>query len=318
MEETNNQEIGNQNVDDVNINLISLNGNVLDENTSQIIIELLEFTVSMNNLENNEDDISANDILDTQVSVSEPINEQTISDINSSNSIRRSILEYRNLLNNNQNNILEQFLNTFNNLNTSNNLIVDQPTFSNSIFDNVISQSLNQPSLYKNVISDEGKTTIKKIKYKSNDVFNASCPISLVDFEEEQEVIALPCNHCFFPESIEKWLQEEKAECPVCRFKLKSKEIKYNEDDNNNNNNNNIMRNFIQHNTLNDHTLLNQRNNLFRSLRNSYTQNYFSDITEHPYGPSRQLEVIPHSYITNVHEENNDIELAIYLSLHNN
>jgi hypothetical protein len=166
--------------------------------------------------------------------------------------------------------------------------------------------------LYKNVISDEGKASIKKIKYKSNDVFNASCPISLIDFEEDQEVISLPCNHCFLPESIEKWLQEEKAECPVCRLKLKSKEIKHNNDDDNN------IHNFIQSNTLNDHTLLNQRNNLFRSLRNSYTQNYFSDITEHPYGPSRQLEVIPHSYITNVHEENNDIELAIYLSLHNN
>ena len=47
----------------------------------------------------------------------------------------------------------------------------------------------------------------------------------MIDFEDDQDVILLPCNHCFIPEAIEKWLQEEKAECPICRFKLKETTI---------------------------------------------------------------------------------------------
>ena len=41
-------------------------------------------------------------------------------------------------------------------------------------------------------------------------------------------VIKLSCNHTFFPIAIKKWLKEEKAECPVCRYKLDSKEIQDN------------------------------------------------------------------------------------------
>ena len=39
------------------------------------------------------------------------------------------------------------------------------------------------------------------------------------------EVIQLPCNHCFCPEAITKWLTKEKAICPVCRLTLDSIEI---------------------------------------------------------------------------------------------
>ena len=36
----------------------------------------------------------------------------------------------------------------------------------------------------------------------------------------------MPCNHYFNPYGINKWLREEKAECPVCRHKLSSVEKK--------------------------------------------------------------------------------------------
>lgn len=39
------------------------------------------------------------------------------------------------------------------------------------------------------------------------------------------QVIKLHCNHCFTPVAIKKWLKEVKAECPVCRYSLDSKEI---------------------------------------------------------------------------------------------
>jgi len=91
----------------------------------------------------------------------------------------------------------------------------------NNYFENFIMQTLNNPNPHKNVLSDEGKTQLKKIKYNNDNKYNISCPITMIDFEDNQDVILLPCNHCFIPEAIEKWLQEEKAECPICRFKLK-------------------------------------------------------------------------------------------------
>ncbi|MEX0598518.1 MAG: hypothetical protein WD512_18695 [Candidatus Paceibacterota bacterium] len=94
----------------------------------------------------------------------------------------------------------------------------------------------------------------------------------------------------------------------MCRLKLSSKEIKYNSED---------TSQYILSSVPTEQIDINQeRNNLFRSLRNSYNNNY-SDLIEHPYGPSRRFNVIPHSYIPNGQEENNDIQLAIYLSLYN-
>ena len=49
------------------------------------------------------------------------------------------------------------------------------------------------------------------------------------EFEEEQYIIRLPCNHNFTPFAINKWL-DEKPECPVCRYQLDSVEIKRYED----------------------------------------------------------------------------------------
>jgi len=97
----------------------------------------------------------------------------------------------------------------------------------NNYLENFIMRTLNSPNPHKNVLSDEGKTQLKKIKYNNDNdnKYNISCPITMIDFEDNQDVILLPCNHCFIPEAIEKWLQEEKAECPICRFKLKETTI---------------------------------------------------------------------------------------------
>ena len=43
-------------------------------------------------------------------------------------------------------------------------------------------------------------------------------------FKEDDDVIQLPCNHCFFVEPIMKWLTEDSCECPVCRYKFDSME----------------------------------------------------------------------------------------------
>ena len=65
------------------------------------------------------------------------------------------------------------------------------------------------------------------IKIKNNkDEHHKTCPILLEDFKEGDNIVKLPCNHCFFPSAIKSWLENEKAECPVCRYTLKHIEIK--------------------------------------------------------------------------------------------
>ena len=54
---------------------------------------------------------------------------------------------------------------------------------------------------------------------------NTACGIWQEEFEHDQAIKILPCNHAFDAAAITKWLTTEKAECPICRFKLKSKEV---------------------------------------------------------------------------------------------
>ena len=90
----------------------------------------------------------------------------------------------------------------------------------------VANQSLYDSSPIKMVISDEEKNKLIPIKYKDalHKEQNIACFITQDDFQEEDDIIQLPCNHCFTPESIMHWLIEECAECPVCRYKFDSVE----------------------------------------------------------------------------------------------
>ena len=97
--------------------------------------------------------------------------------------------------------------------------------------DDALTQSFNDQSepRFKQIISDIGKQSLRKIIYKQNGwQFNTECYIDLMPFEENQEITQLPCNHCFMTDSIERWLQTEKAECPVCRKKIDSIEVRTN------------------------------------------------------------------------------------------
>jgi len=90
---------------------------------------------------------------------------------------------------------------------------------------NLLANTLYSEPTYKTVISEEGSKELKKINYKKGSGYNSSCPIFRTEFEQNQEITLLPCNHCFVPSAIAKWLEEQSAECPVCRHKLPSKEI---------------------------------------------------------------------------------------------
>ena len=91
-------------------------------------------------------------------------------------------------------------------------------------YNRVLATSLNDESPVRCVLSDEGESQLVTRKFTEKDECD-TCPIFHTEFEIDEEVTELPCGHIFLPEGIEKWLKEEKAECPVCRFKLTSKEV---------------------------------------------------------------------------------------------
>ena len=135
-------------------------------------------------------------------------------------------------------------------------------------FNHILNSSLNNDKfIYKYILSEEGETQLKTIKFtKELRDINNICPITSLEFEDNQNIISLPCNHYFDPEAINKWLREEKAECPVCRFKLHAKEVKIDD------------KNYIREDINSLINLYRSRINLINSLaRVSYAYNPFSD-----------------------------------------
>jgi len=131
-----------------------------------------------------------------------------------------------NLNNYNDNSYSELSLPTLN----MNNTFTDM--FINNTINNIINRSFQDKPKYKQVISDEGKECLlydiyNKDKHKE---YNNTCPIFQCDFNDGDNIVILPCNHIFSKDGIERWLQDEKSACPVCRYKLPSKEIKIKEE----------------------------------------------------------------------------------------
>jgi hypothetical protein len=100
--------------------------------------------------------------------------------------------------------------------------------------ENTLNQSLNDKNPIKYVITEEVKNKLVPIKYKNilekNE--NEQCSITQEKFDDDSDVIQLPCNHCFNKDAIIMWLTKEKGECPVCRYKFECVETKTSFDEN--------------------------------------------------------------------------------------
>lgn len=107
----------------------------------------------------------------------------------------------------------------------------------------LLRETLNTPSTYKYVLDPSVYKTdiIKQLTYSTSNENQSQfqsqsqsqtnrCPISLEEFEEGELISQLPCNHVFKQDAIQNWLETQKAECPVCRFKLPCIEVR-NEDE---------------------------------------------------------------------------------------
>jgi len=89
-------------------------------------------------------------------------------------------------------------------------------------------QSLNDTNPIKHVISDEEKNKLIPVPFKDcrNKEENTRCSITQEEFQDDDLVIQLPCDHCFCQEDIMNWLTKEKGECPVCRYKFECVEFR--------------------------------------------------------------------------------------------
>lgn len=90
----------------------------------------------------------------------------------------------------------------------------------------IIEQSFHEKPQYKHILSEEGAKQITYTTYAKEKGQNAICAITREEFAEGDDIAILPCRHVFSRAAINQWLQTKKAECPICRFKLESKEVK--------------------------------------------------------------------------------------------
>ena len=85
------------------------------------------------------------------------------------------------------------------------------------MFEDCFIEKRNKPSFIPDI-------TLPSILYKNlseeEKSENTSCPISMMEFTDDTEIIKTTCNHIFEKECLELWLDNRKNNCPICRKKL--------------------------------------------------------------------------------------------------
>ena len=98
-----------------------------------------------------------------------------------------------------------------------------------SFLQSFINNTLNDRQIkFKKTLDPDNKSELKNHVFnKNDDNLNDKCPITMKTFDDGEHITCLPCGHLFDSESIEEWVLNEQATCPVCRFELKhTKEIR--------------------------------------------------------------------------------------------
>lgn len=177
-----------------------------------------------------------------------------------------------------------------------NNLFPSINIFNNNNNNSILNTSLYEKNSYKNILSSKGRKLLREVKYNKNNFKCINCPILQIPFEDEQDIIELPCKHVFDKDSILQWLQEEQSKCPVCRYELPYDEIKIkknfitdisNNDISNNDSSNNILPRLSRRNNVdflqNAFNIVANRieqEDLQQALINSMNIEYNSDLSD--------------------------------------
>lgn len=90
----------------------------------------------------------------------------------------------------------------------------------------LLRETLNVPSPYKYVVpAHEMKNVAVQVTFDPT-THTTHCPITMEDFAEGETITKMQCGHVFNQDALENWLLNEKAECPVCRYKLPCVEVR--------------------------------------------------------------------------------------------
>ena len=102
-----------------------------------------------------------------------------------------------------------------------------EETEDTTFLESFINNTFESKAKFKKVISNSELEKLKPQKFnKINETeTNIQCPILYYNFEENEEIIKLPCNHNYNCDAILKWLSQESNTCPVCRYEFDYKEI---------------------------------------------------------------------------------------------
>jgi len=87
---------------------------------------------------------------------------------------------------------------------------------------NILNQTQFQDVIIRPTQEQINNATRTIIYSGTAELLNHRCPISLIDFEEDQELLQIiPCGHCFYQEYIQGWFRSN-VRCPVCRCDIRN------------------------------------------------------------------------------------------------
>jgi hypothetical protein len=188
-----------------------------------------------NNSNNDYDDDLFQILLNDVINVNNLINSNLNNYDASINNMFNNNIGFNN--NNMFNNNIGFNINELINYNANNNDDDDMPPLIpiNNFYENestasqrVLNESLYDRNPIRHVITDDIKNSIIPIKFKDleDKENNNKCSITMDPFNDDDDIIQLPCSHCFLVEPIMQWLTEENCVCPVCRYCFESTEKK--------------------------------------------------------------------------------------------
>ena len=100
-----------------------------------------------------------------------------------------------------------------------------QPTSDDDV-SRLLRETLNVPSPYKYVVPPHELENVTEQVTFDPSSHVSHCPITMEDFAAGETISKLRCGHVFNQDALKSWLLSEKAECPVCRYKLPCVEVR--------------------------------------------------------------------------------------------
>tara|TARA_B100000424_G_C22942256_1_gene501366 strand:+ start:2466 stop:3179 length:714 start_codon:yes stop_codon:yes gene_type:complete len=98
--------------------------------------------------------------------------------------------------------------------------ILDNINFDNSFLNNIEEQSFLPAEDIPIVLKEECFNKLIQLKYKDiNKKYKKqdTCAISMEKFENNSDILILPCSHIFNLDECKKWLLNNSHKCPICR-----------------------------------------------------------------------------------------------------